>query len=80
MHDKHAFVPESFYLQGVFSCMNERDISSSDCKHKHILENGAPPDKFVVMYHLSHREFHGFNSRIHVSGLLHIGSWYQRNF
>ena len=38
MQEKHAFVLESFYLQGVFSCMNERDKSSSDCKHKQMLQ------------------------------------------
>ena len=27
-----------------------RDTSSPDCKHKHMLENGAPPDKFGILY------------------------------
>ena len=42
---------------------------SPDCKHKHMWENGAPPDKFGVLYRLLHTEFHGFNSRIYVLGL-----------
>ena len=37
---KNVFEQESFYLQGIFSCVNERDTSSLDCKHKHMLENG----------------------------------------
>ena len=35
-----------------------------DCKHKHMIENGAPPDKFGVLYQLLPIEFHGLNSRI----------------
>ena len=45
-----------------------------DCKYKHMLENGVPLDKFGVLYHLLHLEFHGFNSRIDVLGLSHFGS------
>ena len=45
-----------------------RDTSSPECKHKHMLENGAPTDKFGVLYHPLHIEFHGFNSRINVLG------------
>ena len=46
-----------------------------DCKHKRMLENGAPPDKFGVLYRLSHRYFHGSNNnRIDVSGISHFGS------
>ena len=40
----------------------------------HVAENGAPPDKFGVLYRLLHIEFHDFNSRVDVSGLPHIGS------
>ena len=46
--------------------MNESGTSSPDCKHKHMLENGAPPDKFGALYRLLHIEIHGFNSRIYV--------------
>ena len=44
----HAFVQESFYLQGTLSDINERDTLSLDYKYKHMLNNGAPPDKFRV--------------------------------
>ena len=39
-------------------------MSSLDCKHKPLLEIGAPPDTFVVLYCLLHIELHGFNSSI----------------
>ena len=49
-------------------------LCSPDCTHKHMLENGAPPDKFGALYRLLHIEFHGFNSSIDVSGLSQFGS------
>ena len=62
--------------------MNERDTSSFDCKYKHMLEEGAPPDKFGVLYDLLHIEFHGFDSNINVLGLglEHFGSWHLLSF
>ena len=52
--------------------------SDTSCKHKHtcMLENGASPDKFDILYCVLHIEFHGFNSRIDDLGLSHFGSWY----
>ena len=44
-----------------------RNTSSPECKHKHMLENGPPTDKFGDLYQSLHIEFHGFNSRISVS-------------
>ena len=35
-----------------------------------------PLDKFCALYRLLHIEFHGFNRRIEVSGLSHVGYWY----
>ena len=64
---KYAFTQECFYLQGIFSYINERDTSSPDCKYKYMLVNGAPNDKFGILYCLLDVEFHGFNSRIDVS-------------
>ena len=64
-------------FQGIFSYINERDTSSTDCKYKHMLENGALPDKFGVLYQLLHIEFHDLNSRIDVLGLSHLCSWYE---
>ena len=43
---KHAFAQESFHVQGILSDMNELNTSFLDCKHKHMMKNGAPPDKF----------------------------------
>ena len=42
----------------------------------HFARNGAPPDKFGILYRVLHIEFRGFNSRIDVSELSHFGSWY----
>ena len=50
--------------------MKERDISSFYSKHKHMLENGAPSDKFGVLNSLLQTEFHG------VFGLSHFSSRY----
>ena len=44
--------------------MNEQDTSFLDCKHKHMIKSGAPPDKFRVLYRMLPIEFHGFTSRI----------------
>ena len=52
----------------------------SDCKYKHMLENGAPPDKFDVLYRVLHIEFHCFNSSIDVFELSHFGFCYQLQF
>ena len=47
---KYIFPQESFYLQGLLDDINEQDTSFLDCKHKHMMKNGAPPDKFGVLY------------------------------
>ena len=44
--------------------INEQDPSFLDCKHKHMMKSGAPPDKVRVLYRLLPIEFHGFTSRI----------------
>ena len=42
-----------------------KKTSFLDCKHKHMMKSGAPPDKFGILYLL---EFHGFTSRINSKG------------
>ena len=39
-------------LQGilVLNDINEQDTSFPDCKHKHVMKNGAPPDRFGVLH------------------------------
>ena len=56
------------------------DTSFLDCKHKHIVKSGAPPDKVGVMYPLLPIEFHGFTSRIDFLGLSLFGSLSYLNF
>ena len=43
---------------------NEQDTSFFDCKHKHMMKSGAPPDKVSVLHRLLPIEFHGFTRRI----------------
>ena len=47
---KYIFAQESFYLQGILDDINEQDTSFPDCKHKHMMKSGTPPDKFGVLY------------------------------
>ena len=56
---KSLLLHKTFYFQVIFSYINERNTPSHDCIHKHMLENGAPPDKFGVFNALLHIEFHG---------------------
>ena len=49
---KYIFARESFYLQGILDDINEQDTSFLDCKHKHMMKSGAPPDKFGVLYRM----------------------------
>ena len=49
---KYIFAQESFYLQGILNDINEQDTSFLDCKHKHMMKSGAPPDKFGVLYRM----------------------------
>ena len=55
---------KSFYPHCIFNDITEQDTSLLDCKHKHMMKSGAPPDKVGVLNHLLHIEFHGFTSRI----------------
>ena len=61
---KYISTQESIFLQGILNDINEQDTSFLDCKHKHMMKSGAPPDKVGVLYRLLLIEFHGFTSRI----------------
>ena len=53
LHKKVSiFAQESFYLQGILDDINEQVTSFLDCKHKHMMKSGAPPDKFGVLYRM----------------------------
>ena len=41
---KYVFTQESFYQQGILNDINEQDKSLVDCKHKHMMKSGAPPE------------------------------------
>ena len=49
---KYILAQETFYLQGILDDINEQDTSFLDCKHKHMMKSGAPPDKFKVLYRM----------------------------
>ena len=57
MQGKYIFPQESFYLQGILNDINEQDTFFIDCKHKHMMKSGAPPDKVRVLPRLLHIEF-----------------------
>ena len=63
---KYISAQESFYLQGILSDINKQDTSFLDCKHKHMMKCGAPPDKSCTV--CLPIEFHGFTSRINFKG------------
>ena len=42
---KYIFAHINFYLQSILDKINEQDTSFLDCKHKHMMKSGAPPDK-----------------------------------
>ena len=65
---KQISAQESFYLQDMPNDINAQDISFLDCKYKHMMKCGAPPDIFGVLYCLLPIEFHGFTSRINSKG------------
>ena len=63
-HGKYTLTQGSFYLQGILNDINEQDTSFLDCKQKHLMKSGAPPDKVGVLHRLLPIEFHGFTRRI----------------
>ena len=65
MHGKYIFTQKSFYLQGILNDINEQDTPFLDCKHKHMMKSGAPPEKLHlgVLHCLLSIKFHGYTSR-----------------
>ena len=50
--DKIYFAQASLYLQDILDDTNEQNTSFVDCKHKHMMQSGAPPDQFRVLYRM----------------------------
>ena len=65
---KIYFYIRSFYLQGIINDSNEQDTSFLDCKHKHMMKSGAPPDKVGVLHRLLLIEFHFFSQELISTG------------
>ena len=54
--------------QGILDDINEQDTSFFDCKHKHVMKSGAPPDKSESCTVCLPIEYLGFKSRINSKG------------
>ena len=65
---KYMFAQESFFVQGVLNNINEQDTSFLDCKHKHMMKSGAPPNNSECCTLYLPIEFQGFTSRINSKG------------
>ena len=46
---KIYFTQSSVY---ILDDINEQDISFLECKQKHMMKRGAPPDKVGILYHM----------------------------
>ena len=64
---KYIFTQKSFYLQGKLNDINEQNTFFLDCKHKHMMKSGAPPDKVGVLHCPLPIEFHDFTSKLVIS-------------
>ena len=66
---KCIFARDSFHLPGILNDINNQDTSFLDCKHRHMMKCGAPPDIYrspcTVCLPI---KFHGFTSRISSKG------------
>ena len=49
---KIYFCTRKFLLTRYINDINEQDTSFVDCKHKHMMKSGAPPDKFEALYYM----------------------------
>ena len=68
---KIYFCTRKFLFTRYINDINEQDTSFVDCKHKHMMKSGAPPDKFEALYCM-------FSYRIPWLSL--FGSWSYLNF
>ena len=51
-----------------------------NCKHKHMMKRGAPPDKFGVLYHMVTYRITWFHNQNYILGLSLFGSWSYLHF
>ena len=61
---ENIFYTRKFLSTSILRDINEQDRSFLDCKDKHMMESGAPPDKVGVLSRLLPIELYGFTSRI----------------
>ena len=60
--------------------INEQDTSFVDCKHKHMMKSGAPPDKFGVPYRMVTYRIPCFYKQNKFLRLSLFDSWSYLNF
>ena len=77
---ENIFLHKKVSIYKVYSTISMNRTSFLDCKHKHMMKGGAPPDKVGVLYCQLPIEFHGFTSIIDFEGLSLFGSWSYLNF
>ena len=64
---ENIFLHKKVSIYKVYS-MISMNTTFLDCKHKHTMKSGAPPDKVRVLHCLLPIEFHGFTRRIDFKG------------
>ena len=77
---KYISAQESFYLQGILNDINEQDTSFLDCKHKHMIKCGSPPDKFRDLSRMFAYRISWFHKQNQFQGLSLFGSWSYLSF
>ena len=71
--EKIYFCIRKFLFKSILHNINEQDTSFRDCKQKHMMKSGAPPDIVRALHRLLPIEFRGFTSRIDFYGLWLFG-------
>ena len=49
---ENIFLHKKASIYNILNNINEQDKSILDCKHKHRMKSGSPPNKDGVLYHL----------------------------
>ena len=70
----------TFYLQDILDDINEQDTSFLNCKHKHMMKSGAPPEKFIVLCRMVTYRIPWFHKQNQFLGLSLFGSWFYLKF
>ena len=61
---ENIFLLKKVSIYKILININEQDTSFLNCKHKHMIQCGAVPDKVGVLHHLLPIEFHGSQAEL----------------